>query len=98
MYAIRSYYELKIFVHHEAIQGNNEGEDAIIHGIFRYDYVQKKTLFLNGVFHDIGTKRKFIALFPDQKKTVNKKLGSFSTRFEFLTANQLLETVKLVTN
>lgn len=95
------YYEvagkdsLKIFVHHEAIQGNNEGEEAVIHGIFRYDYIQKKTLSLDGTYYELDSKRKFVNLFPEHKKIVNKKLRSFSTRFEDLSARQLLETVQL---
>jgi len=96
-YEVAGKDQLRIFIHHEAIQGNNEGEDAIIHGIFRYDYVQKKTLFWEGTYFDITSKRKFLSLFPEQKKIVNKKLRSFSTRFEELSARQLLETVELAT-
>jgi len=96
-YEIAGRDQLKILIHHEAIQGNNEGEDAIIHGIFKYAYVQKKTLFRNGTYFDITSKRKFVSLFPEQKKIVNKKLRSFSTRFEELSARQLLETIELAT-
>ena len=97
-YEVAGKGQLEILIHHEAIQGNNEGEDAIIHGIFKYAYVQKKTLFLNGKFFDISSKRKFVSLFPDHKKIVSKKLRSFSTRFEDLSARQLLETVELTTS
>lgn len=97
-YEVAGRAQLKIFIHHEAIQGNNEGEDAIIHGIFKYDYMQKKTLFRNGTYYDITSKRKFVGLFLEQKKIVNKKLRSFSTRFEELSARQLLETVELATS
>ncbi len=97
-YEVAGNDQLKIFIHHEAIQGNNEGEDAIIHGIFKYDYIQKKTLYMLGTYFEIDSKRKFVGLFPEQKKIMNKKLRSFSTRFEELTARQLLETVELISD
>ncbi len=86
-----------IFVHHEAIQGNNEGEEAVIQGIFRYDYVRKKTLLLKGKYYDLNSKRKFLNQFPENKKAISKKLRSFHARFEDLSATQLLEAVNLIT-
>lgn len=94
-YEVASNNKAKIFIHHEAIQGNNEGEDAVIHGIFRYDYVLKKTLYLHGTYYEIKNKHKFLSLFPEQKKLVNKKLRSFSTPFDQLSAKQLLESVRV---
>lgn len=94
-YEVISDDDVIIYTHHEAIQGNNEGEAAIIHGIFRYDYEPKKILYFNNKYVEIKTKRKFLQLFPDQNKAVNKKLRSFSEPFKDLTAQQILETVKV---
>ena len=95
------YYEViqsggkKIFIHHEAIQSHNEGEEAIISGIFRYDYQQKRTLYTKGKYYDIGSKRKFVKVFPEHRKVINKKLQSFSKRFDLVNKERLLETLKL---
>ncbi|MEN8117773.1 MAG: hypothetical protein ABFS16_12380 [Bacteroidota bacterium] len=96
------YYEViehggkQIFIHHEAILSHNEGEEAIISGIFRYDYKQKRTLYMNGNYYDINSKRKFVKLFPEHRKAINKKLQSFSTRFDLINKERLLETLKLI--
>lgn len=84
-----------LFIHHEALLKNNQGEEAIINGILKYEYTQKKILYLNGNYFEIDSKRKFVKLFPEHKKAINKKLVSFGLRFEFLSKKQLIETLQI---
>jgi hypothetical protein len=97
-YEITKLGENAVFVQHQAIQGNNEGQEAIIQGIYRYDYVQNKTLFLNGKYYQLSSKRKFLKEFPGHKKDLAKKLRSYQKSFEDITALQVLETVQMIKN
>lgn len=94
-YEVERIGDKKLFIHHEAILEHNQGEEAIINGIFRYEYFQNRILFLNGNYYDINSKRKLVKLFPEHRKVINKKLGSFGLRFDHLTKQQLIETLQL---
>ncbi len=84
-----------LLIHHEALQKNNQGEEAIIHGIVNYEYAQKKILYFDGKYYEIDSKRKFVKLFPEHKKAINKKLMSFGLRFNFLSKKQLIEIIQI---
>lgn len=94
-YEVTNIGDKQLLIHHEAIQNNNEGEEAIVHGIFRYDYVQNKILFVNGKYYEINKKRKLIKLFPRYKKSINRKLQRYATRYDLLGKNQLIEIIQL---
>ena len=85
-----------LLIHHEAILANNEGAEAVINGIFKYNYSQKKILKINESYYDITSKRKFVGLFKDKRKTINKKLNSFGVRYALLNKEQLVETLQLI--
>lgn len=94
-YEVSNIGDKTLLIHHEALQKNNQGEEAIIHGIVNYEYVQKKILYFDGKYYEIDSKRKFVKLFPEHKKAINKKLVSFGLRFDFLSKNQLIETIQI---
>lgn len=85
----------KLFIRHETIQNNNEGEEAIVHGIFRYDYMQDKILYMNGNYYDINSKKKLLKLFPDKRKVLNKKINSFSINYNSISKKQLTEVIQI---
>ncbi len=95
------YYEIseiggkKLIIRHESVQNNNEGEEAIIHGIFRYDYMQKKILYMDGNYYDINSKKKLLRLFPDKRKVLNKKINSYSINYNLISKKQLAEIIQL---
>lgn len=94
-YEVTTIGDKKLLIQHKAIQNNNEGEEAIVHGIFRYDYIQNKILYVNGNYYDIDKKRKLIKLFPRYKKSINKKLSIYATRYDMLSKSQLIEVIQL---
>ena len=88
--------EMKLFVQHKAIQVSNQGADAMQNGLYKYVHILNKTLFLNGNYYEINKKRKFIKLFPDHRKAINKKMKSFALRFDLLSKEQLIEILQYI--
>lgn len=88
--------EIQLFIHHQAIQVNNQNSDAIQNGIIKYVHRLNKTLYLNGNYYEINKKRKFIKLFPDKRKAIKSKLKSFALRFELLNNEQLIEILQFI--
>ena len=88
--------EMQLLIRHQAMQVNNQSADAIQNGIIKYIHRLNKTLYLNGNYYDINKKRKFIKLFPDNRKAINTKLKSFGLRFDLLSREQLVEILQLI--
>jgi hypothetical protein len=95
-YEVADCGEMKLFVQHKAIQVSNQGADAMQNGLYKYVHILNKTLYLNGNYYEINKKRKFIKLFPDKRKAINKKLKSFALRFDMLNKEQLVETLQFI--
>ena len=88
--------EMKLFVQHKAFLVSDQSANAMQNGLYKYVHVLNKTLFLNGNYYKINKKRKFVKLFPDKRKAINKKLSSFAIRFDSLNKEQLVETLEFI--
>ena len=95
-YEVTDCGEMKLFVQHKAILISDQSADAMENGIYKYIHTLNKILFFNGNYYEINKKRKFVKLFPDKLKAINKKLSSFAIRFDLLNKEQLVETLQFI--
>ncbi|GEM_PF-5052742 len=97
------YYEVakvgntKLFVQHKALRTTSQGADGVMQqSLYRYYHVLNKTLLINGTYYEINKKRKFIKLFPDKRKAINRKLRKFELKFELLNKEQMVELLRVI--
>ncbi len=95
-YEVAEIGEMKLYIQHRAIQISNQGAEAIQGGLYRYNHILNKTLFINGNYYRINKKNKFLKLFPDKRKAINKMVKVFELRFDLLDKEQMVQILQFI--
>ncbi|MBK3516569.1 hypothetical protein [Carboxylicivirga marina] len=69
---------------------------GINNSVKTYTYQTKRLLFINHYFHNISAKRRLLALFPDDKKKIRRKIKSINYSYKKMNNKQLKNLIKYI--
>jgi hypothetical protein len=95
-YEVAEIGEMKVYIQHKAIQISNQGAEAMQAGLYKYNHILNKTLCINGTYYEINKKNKFLKLFPDKRKEINKMIKVFELRFNLLDKEQMVKILQFI--
>jgi hypothetical protein len=79
--------EFKLLIFHHVTISNSGGYKL-------YNYAPLKYIYANGEYHRLTSKRKFLKLFPNQRKSLKYQISTYASAFRSLKKNQLADLIQ----